>query len=217
MDITTEFGDGLTKRSGEKGGRKNRPAAARNLPPPFPGQRVYGTDPRRQGYVAGDILQKRENFSRHRVAPLTAPVPFRKTRCTSGKGGECKGAGSPANAGLDGQTIRPVRYGGSAPATPHAKKSKLSLDGRGPSHGSRDGNGAVSGARKIEFCAGSRLLNAVTHGLGSTRRVSARFVISNESGRRSNTVGRGRTGWLCHPGWRTGTPAATGNRSRCSE
>src|ERR1700732_3320015 len=145
MDITTEFGDGLTKRSGEKGGRKNRPAAARNLPPPFPGQRVYGTDPRRQGYVAGDILQKRENFSRHRVAPLTAPVPFRKTRCTSGKGGECKGAGSPANAGLDGQTTRPVRYGGSAPATPHAKKSKLSLDGRGPSHGSRDGNGAVSG------------------------------------------------------------------------
>jgi len=113
MDITTEFGDGLTKRSGEEGGRKNRPAAARNLPPPFPGQRVYGTDPRRQGYVAGDILQKRENFSRHRVAPLTAPVPFRKTRCTSGKGGECKGAGSPANAGLDGQTIRPVRYGGS--------------------------------------------------------------------------------------------------------
>jgi hypothetical protein len=143
MDITTEFGDGLTKRSGEEGGRKNRPAAARNLPPPFPGQRVYGTDPRRQGYVAGDILQKRENFSRHRVAPLTAPVPFRKTRCTSGKGGECKGAGSPANAGLDGQTTRPVRYGGSAPATPHAKKSKLSLDGRGPSHGSRDGNGAI--------------------------------------------------------------------------
>src|SRR6202030_1710865 len=78
MDLTTEFGDGLTKRSGEKGGRKNRPAAARNLPPPFPGQRVYGTDPRRQGYVAGDILQKRENFSSHRVAPLTAPVPFRK-------------------------------------------------------------------------------------------------------------------------------------------
>jgi hypothetical protein len=145
MDITTEFGGGLAKRSGEEGGRKNRPAAARNLPPPFPGQRVYGTDPRRQGYVAGDILQRRENFSSHRVAPLTAPVPFRKTRCTSGKGGECKGAGSPANAGLDGQTKRPVRYGGSAPATPHAKKSKLSLDGRGPSHGSRDGNGAVRG------------------------------------------------------------------------
>src|SRR3984957_13973436 len=125
MDITTEFGDGLTKRSGEKGGRKNRPAAARNLPPPFPGQRVYGTDPRRQGYVAGDILQKRENFSRHRVAPLTAPVPFRKTRCTSGKRGEWKGRGSPSQPGLRCQNYPACKIGGLRPCVPACQKIEI--------------------------------------------------------------------------------------------
>lgn len=45
---------------------------------PFPVRGVYGTDPRRQGYVVEEIFQKRENFFHHRGAPLTAPVPFPK-------------------------------------------------------------------------------------------------------------------------------------------
>ena len=69
--------------------------------PPFPGQRVYGTDPRRQGYVAGEILQEREDFSSHRKAPLTAPVPFRRTRWTSGKGGQKQRRRKPTGAGYE--------------------------------------------------------------------------------------------------------------------
>src|SRR5258708_3996714 len=100
MDLTNKLGNSSAKR-----GRKNQPAAARNLMPPFPGYRGYGTDPRRQGYVTVEILQKRDNFYSHRVAPLTAPVPFRKTRWTSGKGGEGKGTGSRlAPALMSGQT-----------------------------------------------------------------------------------------------------------------
>src|SRR5258708_14721735 len=137
MEITTEFGNSSTKRDGRVGVKKNQPAAARNLMPPFRGYRVYGTDPRRQGYVAVEILRKQDNLNSHRAAPLTAPVPFRKTRCRSGKGGKCKAPGNRlAPALMSGQTT-PVRYGGSAPATPLGKKPELSLDRRRPSHGSR--------------------------------------------------------------------------------
>ena len=126
------------KRIGEWWG-KNQPAAARNLMPPFPAPRVYGTDPRRQRYVAGEMVQQREDFSSHRDAPLTAPVPFRTTRCTSGKGGECKGTGSRLAPALMLAKCRPVRHGGAAPgaapATPLGENAKLSLDSRGPSHG----------------------------------------------------------------------------------
>jgi hypothetical protein len=85
--------------------------------PPFPGKALYGTDPRRQGYVAAEIVQKRENFCSHRDAPLTAPVPFRKKRCTSEKGGESTGNRSRLAPALMLAKMRPVRYGGSAPAT----------------------------------------------------------------------------------------------------
>src|SRR6266536_1161604 len=124
MKIATEFGDSSAKRSGKEGGEKNSPAAARNLMPPFPGPRVYGTDPRRQGYVAGEILQKREDFSSHRVALLTAPVPFRKTRGTSGKGGQCKGTGSRlAPALMSGQTAA-SNVTGAPPLRPRTEKSQ---------------------------------------------------------------------------------------------
>src|SRR6266478_6012774 len=124
MRTTTEFGDRSTKRSGEQGGAKNPPAAARNLMPPFPGQRVYGTDPRRQGYVARDILQKRKNISSHRAAPLTAPVPFRKTLCTSGKGGKGKGTGSRlAPALMAGQTAA-SKVSGAPPLRPRTGKNQ---------------------------------------------------------------------------------------------
>ena len=46
--------------------------------PPLPGEEGYGTAPRRQGYVAGEILRKQENFTSHRCAPLTAPAPLPK-------------------------------------------------------------------------------------------------------------------------------------------
>jgi hypothetical protein len=102
MPTTTEFG--------ESGG-KNLPAAARNLMPPFPGMRVYGTDPRSQGYVIIEILQERENLYNHRVAPLTAPVPFRKN-WISGKGGQCKGTGSRlAPTLMSGQTAASKEQG----------------------------------------------------------------------------------------------------------
>jgi hypothetical protein len=147
MDTTTEITAGCRNCPGETGwGRKEESACgARNLMPPFPGPRVYGTDPRRQGCVAGEILQKQEHFCSHRVAPLTAPVPFRKTRCTTAERGPIQRRRTPAGAGLD---VWPKSgqqgTGAPAPATPHAKKSKLSLDGRRPSHGSRDRKGALS-------------------------------------------------------------------------
>ena len=126
MEITIEFGNRSADQDGKRG-EKNRPAAARNLMPPFSGQRVYGTDPRRQGFVAGEILRKRENLSSHRAAPLTAPVRFRKTRCTSGKGGKCKAAGSRlAPALLSGQNAA-SKVPGSAPATPHGKNQNYRL------------------------------------------------------------------------------------------
>src|SRR5258708_11474920 len=90
METTTEFGHKSGARCGTGGREKNLPAAAGNLMPPFPGQRLYGTDPRGQGYVAGEMLQERENFSSHRAAPLTAPVPFPKTAGYQGKGANGK-------------------------------------------------------------------------------------------------------------------------------
>ena len=136
MEITAEFEDG----SGlQQSGAQNQPAAARNLMPPFPGRGVYGTDPRRQGYAGYEILRKRENFITCRFAPLTAAVPFRKTRCTSGKGGQCKGTESRLAPTLDiWPNCGQQGTGATAPATPHGKKTKLPLDSRGPSHGSRD-------------------------------------------------------------------------------
>jgi len=107
-----------------KSSEQNQPAAARNLKPPFPAQRGYGTDPRRQGYVAGEILQKRENFSSHRDAPLTAPVPFRKTRCTSGKGGEEKGAGSWLPPALVAGQNTASKVRGLRPCDPARKKHR---------------------------------------------------------------------------------------------
>jgi hypothetical protein len=138
------------KRSG-RNCEKNPPAAARNLMPPFPGHRGYGTDPRRQGYPEGELLQKRQNFSLRRSAPLTAPVPFRTTRCTTGKGGESKGTGSRlAPALMSGQTAA-SKVRGLRPCDPAWKKSKLSLDRRGPSHGSRDRQGAEFSLRNGQF------------------------------------------------------------------
>jgi hypothetical protein len=140
-DIPTESGDSSVKR-----GEKNPPAAARNLMPPFPGQRGYGTDPRRQGCVAGEILQQRENFSCHRGAPLTAPVPFRKTLCTSGKGGLCKRRQKPADAALDSWPNCGQQGTGAPPLRPRTEKiHKLSLDRGWPSHGSRDREGVAHG------------------------------------------------------------------------
>ena len=106
--------------------------------PPFPGQEGYGTDPRRQGYPEEELLQKRQNFSLRRSAPLTAPVPFRTTRCTSGKGGESKGTGSRlAPTLMSGQTAA-SKVRGLHPCDPAWKISELSLDRWGPSHGSHD-------------------------------------------------------------------------------
>ena len=142
MDITTEFKNRIGKTG--HGERKNQPAAARNLMPPFRGYRVYGTDPRRQGYVAVEILRKQDHLNSHRTAPLTAPVPFRKTRCRSGKGGKCKAPGNRlAPALMSGQTTA-SKVRGLRPCDPARKKPKLSLDRRGPSHGSRDRQGATA-------------------------------------------------------------------------
>jgi hypothetical protein len=138
------------KRSG-RSCEKNPPAAARNLMPPFPGQRRYGTDPRRQGYPEGELLQKRQNFSLRRAAPLTAPVPFRTTRCTTGKGGESKGTGSRLAPVLMSGRTAASKVRGLRPCDPAWKKSKLSLDRRGPSHGSRDRQGAFGVRQGIEL------------------------------------------------------------------
>jgi hypothetical protein len=135
MEMTTGFGNNPAK---------NSPAAARNLKPPLPGRGVYGTDPRRQGYVAGEILRKQENLSNHRDAPLTAPVPFLKTRCTSGKGGQCKGAGSRLAPTIMSGQSQASKVQGLGPCDPARKKPGLSLDSRGPSHGSRDRKGAAA-------------------------------------------------------------------------
>jgi hypothetical protein len=119
IDMTSK----TVRRSGKES-EKNRPAAARNLMPPFPGQRVYGTDPRSQGYVAGEILQKRENFSSHRDAPLTAPVPFQKATGISGKGGQGKGTRSRlAPALMAGQTAA-SKVTGAPPLRPRTEKSR---------------------------------------------------------------------------------------------
>ena len=115
MLTTTEFG---------KSEGKNQPAAARNLMPPFPAIRVYGTDPRSQGYVIMEILQERENLHNHRAAPLTAPVPFPKTSWVSGKGGQCKGTGSRlAPALMSGQTAA-SKARGLRPCDPARKKGQ---------------------------------------------------------------------------------------------
>jgi hypothetical protein len=151
------------KRRGKQR-EKNQPAAARNLMPPFPGQRVYGTDPRRQGCVAEEIVQKREDFFRHRDAPLTAPVPFRKTRCTSGERGRKQRHRSRLAPALMLAKLRPVRYGGSAPATLLGKNMKLSLDTPGPSHGRQDWDNLVrlGLSSRAVFNAGRARLNSLS-------------------------------------------------------
>ncbi len=152
MDTRTERA-GEFDRSGRgkpgwtAGGEKNQPAAARNLMPPFPGPRFYGTDPRRQGFVAGDIVEERENISSHRAAPLTAPVPFPKTRCISGKGGQRQSAGRRTISALISGKTAAAKPRGLRPCDPARKNIKISLDRRGPSHGSRDRKG-VSMARR---------------------------------------------------------------------
>ena len=99
--------------------------------PPFPGQQVYGTGPRSQGYVAVEILQNRDNFNSHRKAPLTAPAPSRKKLRTSGKGGQSKGNGSRlAPALMSGQTSA-SKVRGLRPCDPVRKKAKTSLTGGG--------------------------------------------------------------------------------------
>ena len=145
MTITTEFRERWAARSGDSGKAKNQPAAARNSMPPFPGEGVYGTDPRSQGYVADEILRKRENLISHRDAPLTAPVPFPKTGWISEKGGDSKGIGSRlAPALISGQNCG-QQGTGAPPLRPRTEKiPKISLDSRGPSHRSRDRQGAVS-------------------------------------------------------------------------
>ena len=149
MTTTTEIRKRWAARGGEKGKAKNQPAAARNLMPPFPGRGLYGTDPRRQGYVAGEILRKRENFTSHRDAPLTAPVPFPKAGWISEKGGDSKGIRKPAGAGPDVWPNNGQQGTGAPPLRPRTEKiQKISLDTRGPSHGSRDREGAVSDTHK---------------------------------------------------------------------
>ena len=134
------------RRKGSGKGSEESACGSKEFDAPFPARPVYGTDPRRQGYVAGEILQERENFSSHRAAPLTAPVPFRKTRWTSGKGGQSKGNGSRlAPAPMTGQTAA-SKVRGLRPCDPARKNVELSLDRRGPSHGSRDCEGAVTRA-----------------------------------------------------------------------
>jgi hypothetical protein len=180
MDTTTEITAGCRNCPGETGwGRKEESACgARNLMPPFPGPRVYGTDPRRQGCVAGEILQKQEHFCSHRVAPLTAPVPFRKTRCTTAERGPIQRRRTPAGAGLD---VWPKSgqqgTGAPAPATPHAKKSKLSLDGRRPSHGSHDRKGVGC----YELRLAPSWCRAVIHGTEDAPRVVHRVASKRNS------------------------------------
>ena len=150
MDTRTERA-GEFDRSGRgkpgwtAGGEKNQPAAARNLMPPFPGPRFYGTDPRRQGFVAGDIVEERENISSHRAAPLTAPVPFPKTRCISGKGGQRQSAGRRTISALISGKTAAAKPRGLRPCDPARKNIKISLDRRGPSHGRRTISALISG------------------------------------------------------------------------
>ena len=69
MDITTEFGGGLAKTEREERGRKNRRAAARNLPPLSLGNEYT----ERILAVKGTWL---EIFSRSgRISPATAWRP----------------------------------------------------------------------------------------------------------------------------------------------
>jgi hypothetical protein len=125
MDITTEFENRSAKRGGKEGEEKESACGARNLKPPFPGYRVYGTDPRSQGYVVIEILQRRENLYNHRFAPLTAPVPFPKTAWISGKGGKCKAPGSRlAPALMPGQTAA-SKVQGLRPCDPARKKPEI--------------------------------------------------------------------------------------------
>ena len=167
-DITIESGDSSVKRGGKEGGEKNPPAAARNLMPPFPGQRVYGTDPRRQGCVVGEILQQRENFSNHRGAPLTAPVPFRKTLCISGKRGPVQRRQKPADTALDSWPNCGQQGGtGALPLRPRTEKiQKLSLDRGGllmEAVTARERRSRYSSAAPKTLCAGMALYGCRWH------------------------------------------------------
>jgi hypothetical protein len=89
MKITTEIGRSPAERSGKVGGRRIS-LRRKEFYAPFPVSGVYGTDPRRRGYVVEEIIGKRENFFHHRCAPSTAAVPFPK-KLDFRERGQCKG------------------------------------------------------------------------------------------------------------------------------
>lgn len=142
MTISTEIGSSPGKRSGREGAEQSA-CGARNLIAPFPCARSIGTDPRRQGYVGKEVFQERENFFHHRCAPLTAPVPFRKKLDIRERGQKQRPGSRLAPTLMSGQTAA-SKARGLCPCDPARKNMKFSLDGRGPSHGSRDREGAVA-------------------------------------------------------------------------